>query len=271
MHVMNVASPIHRIQFSYHAGNEQARLLADELCSVSKKCGFSAFVRSDGENRPDETTDLIAVVGGDGTIIRYAKTAVVHDIPLLGIHQGRIGFLSEIDKASFSDALNRIDRGEYDFEERMMLVCSINGETETLCINDVILSKPSFSGTAEIYIYIDDILAGHMFGDGIIAASPTGATAYSLSAGGPVIAPGLDAIVITPVCPHTLSFKPVVCSPFSRIVFRVGRSGHVAADGDHIGSIDSADFISVRASEKRVRFLRFDKTNFYSRIREKLY
>ncbi len=262
--------PIRTILFSYHSGNEDARRLAGELSSLSEKAGFFPFLQSDPSARFDRPVDLIAVVGGDGTIIRYAKAAVFQDVPLLGIHQGRIGFLSETDRASFPDALHSLERGEYELEERMMLSCSINGGPETLCINDVIVSKPSFSGTVEIHLEIDGAPAGHLFGDGIIAASPTGATAYSLSAGGPVIAPGLDAIVVTPVCSHTLSFKPIVCSPGSRIVLRVGRTGHVAADGDPIRIIGGDDYITVKAYDRKVRFLRFGSTNLFSRIREKL-
>ena len=267
---MKRSPSIRSIVFSYHSGNDDARRLAGELSALSEEAGFSVFLQSDPSARFDRPVDLIAVVGGDGSIIRYAKTAVLHDVPLLGIHQGRIGFLSETDRASFPDALLSLDRGEYELEERMMLSCSVNGGAETLCINDVIVSKPSFSGTAEIHLEIDGVPAGHLFGDGIIAASPTGATAYSLSAGGPVIAPGLDAIVVTPVCSHTLSFKPIVCSSRSKIVLRVERTGHVAADGDPIGIISRDDFITVRAYDRKVRFLRFGKTNLFSRIREKL-
>ncbi len=268
---MKKLHPIHTIAFSYHAGNEPARILANELSVLSGSHGFSSFVQSDAVGKLGVKADLIAVVGGDGTIIRYAKTAVCEDIPILGIHQGRVGFLSEIDCCSFSDSLERINRGDYVFEERMMLACSINDGRETPCINDVIVSKPTFSGTAEIYLEIDGMQAGHLYGDGIIAASPTGSTAYSLSAGGPVVAPGLDAIVITPVCPHTLSFKPIVCSSCSKIVLRVGRAGHVAADGDQIAVVDKTDLITVKAYDRRARFLRFDTLNLYSRIREKLF
>lgn len=218
----------------------------------------------------DEPLSHLVVVGGDGSILRYANFASNRDIPILGVNRGRIGFLSEILPEAFPEALLRLQNGEYRLESRMMLSFSAGNGDIADCLNDILVFKQSFSGTVQIEVAIDGQSVGTLFADGVIAATPTGATAYSLSAGGPVIAPGLDAIVITPVCSHTLHMRPIVASPNSEIRFTVADCGCVAADGVKTSELNSGSGILVRRSAKRTTFVRFDAENLFERIHQKL-
>lgn len=214
--------------------------------------------------------DLLVVIGGDGTLLRFASVAAQRDIPLLGVNLGRIGFLSEITLDEFSEAIVKIQRGDYRVEERMTLLCSINGAPFASCLNDVLISKQSFSGTIQIDMYCDGQSVGSVFSDGIIASTPTGSTAYNLSAGGPVVTQNLDSIVVTTVCSHTLHIRPIVSAPDAIWTFHVNGEGFVSGDGIKLSRVNPNDCISVTRSDRRVRFIRFREQNVFELIRQKL-
>lgn len=214
--------------------------------------------------------DLLVVIGGDGTLLRFASVAAQRDIPLLGVNLGRIGFLSEIALNEFSEAIVKIQRGDYRVEERMTLLCSINGAPFASCLNDVLISKQSFSGTIQIDMYCDGQSVGSVFSDGIIASTPTGSTAYNLSAGGPVVTQNLDSIVVTTVCSHTLHIRPIVSAPDAIWTFHVNGEGFVSGDGIKLSRVNPNDCISVTRSDRRVRFIRFREQNVFELIRQKL-
>ena len=214
--------------------------------------------------------DLLVVIGGDGTLLRFASVAAQKDIPLLGVNLGRIGFLSEIAVDEFSDAIEKIQHGEYRVEERMTLLCSINGAPFASCLNDVLISKQSFSGTIQVDMFCDGQEVGSVFSDGIIASTPTGSTAYNLSAGGPVVTQDLDSIIVTTVCSHTLHIRPIVSSPDAIWTFHVNGEGFVAGDGIKLSRVNPHDCISVTRSNRRVRFIRFREQNVFDLIRQKL-
>jgi NAD+ kinase len=214
--------------------------------------------------------DLIVALGGDGTILMAASLAVQKTVPLLGINFGRIGFLSEISLPEFDAALTRIENGDYKLESRMMLRCFVNGESEYTCLNDAILTKYGTSGVVGVSIEIDGIDAGTVFGDGVVVSTPTGSTAYSMSAGGPVIAPGLDALLITPICPHMFSFRPIVAAADAKMKFTLKGEGWLSLDGVNTVKITEKDEIAVSVADVYAQFIRFSRKNFYALIREKL-
>ncbi len=214
--------------------------------------------------------DLLVVIGGDGTLLRFASAAAQRDIPLLGVNLGRIGFLSEITLDEFTEAIEKIQRGEYRVEERMTLLCSINDAPFASCLNDVLISKQSFSGTIHIDMFCNDQAAGSVFSDGIIASTPTGSTAYNLSAGGPVVTQSLDSIIVTTVCSHTLHVRPIVSAPDAVWTFHVNGEGFVSGDGIKLSRVNPNDRISVTRSDRRVRFIRFREQNVFELIRQKL-
>ena len=247
--------------------NAVCRQLIETAAAFGVRC--SPF-----ENYRDENAfrdlDFLVVIGGDGTILRYARPASAFGIPLLGVHLGRIGFLSEIEKDGFANALDALNSGSYRLEEHMMLSCKVGDQAPVDCLNDVLIFKPSFSGTVEIAFTLDGKPAGRLVCDGILAATPTGSTAYSLSAGGPVVAPGLDAIVVTPVCPHSLHVRPIVAGGESVVCFTAHGPGHVAADGDRLSKVSEGDIVTVRRSERKTTFVRFNERNLFELIERKL-
>ena len=170
----------------------------------------------------------------------------------------------------FPAALERLRAGDYLIERRMMLRCSLNGGEPFYCLNDVLVSRESLSGVAQIAIDIDGTPVGTVFCDGVIAATPTGSTAYTLSAGGPILASGLDAIAVTPVCPHTLHFRPIVTAPGAQIRFCAADSGVILADGTRVSEVRRGDVLLVTGAERTCSFLRFEKSDLFRLIREKL-
>lgn len=214
--------------------------------------------------------DLLVVIGGDGTLLRFASAAAERDIPLLGVNLGRIGFLSEIARSEFPEAIEKIQRGDYRVEERMTLLCSVNGAPYASCLNDVLISKSSFSGTIHIDLFCDGQSVGSVFSDGIIVSTPTGSTAYNLSAGGPVVTQNLDSIIVTAVCSHTLHIRPIVSAPDAVWTFHVNGEGFVAGDGMKLRNVNPDDRITVTRSERRVKFIRFQEHNVFELIHQKL-
>jgi NAD+ kinase len=263
---------IMQIGFAVNPMKQGAIAIRDELVVLSTQRGIHCTLIADATAllSGGAELDALVVVGGDGSLLRYADAASRLGVPLLGINLGRIGFLSELARSTFPAALDRLLAGEYTIERRMMLRCSINDGEPFHCLNDVLVFKSSFSGVAEIAIEINGISVGTVFCDGVIAATPTGSTAYTLSAGGPILADGLNAIAVTPVCPHTLHFRPVVTAADADVHFSVSGSGVVSADGSRIREVCSGDSIRITGASRTCSFIRFEKSDLFRLIREKL-
>ena len=236
-------------------------LISEEL----KRVGFP-WADEIGDQKPDFMLEF----GGDGTILRAADEAVKYGTPILGVNFGRIGFLSEVDPDGLENGLKRLISGDYELDSRTMLRCSVNGGTPHHFLNDVLLYKRTFSGVAEISIDVDGLFAGSVICDGVIASTSTGSTGYSISAGGPVIAPGLDALIITPICPHTLTSRPIVAPAEARVSFSMKSAGCLSVDGIYTSDIDAVDVITVTRDGVKVDFVRFERQNIYELIRQRL-
>lgn len=216
------------------------------------------------------TPDLMVAMGGDGTILRAADYAAEKGVPLLGINFGRIGFLSEIDVKSFSTALDAIKEDRFTIDKCMMLCCSINGKEPVHCLNEAVLYRKRFSGVITINVNINGMDAGSVSGDGLIVSTPTGATGYTISAGGPIIASGMDAMIITPICPHTLSFRPIIAPPDSVVRLTLKQEGFLATDGINTEQILPSDMVEITKSNRNAQFIRLGERNLYELIRSKL-
>lgn len=221
-------------------------------------------------DRETNPPDVLVVVGGDGSLLRFVRPASERHIPILGVNLGRIGFLSEIATSEFGSAMRKLVAGNYHIEERMMLSCRIGDGKPVACLNDVLVFKDSFSGVVQIEVDVDGQPIGTVFGDGMIAATPTGSTGYSLSAGGPVVTPGFDSIVVTPVCAHTLHIRPIVSGPEAKWTFSVVGRGFVATDGMKLRSVKTGEQIIVTRAEQRALFVRFSEKNIFDLIKRKL-
>ncbi len=261
-----------RIGFAGNLEKEGIAEYRNELMQIAKEngCGCEALESVEDAKRSGKAPDLLVVIGGDGSLLRFAAVAAHRGIPILGVNLGRIGFLSEIAADEFALALRRVLNGNYRLEERMMLSCCVNGCECASCLNDVLVFKKTFSGTIQVSLNCDGQDVGTVFCDGIIASTPTGSTAYNLSAGGPVVTQNLDAIIVTPVCSHTLHIRPVVSAANSVWTFHVTQAGFVAGVGIKLGLVNPNDRIVVTKSDKTVKFIRFSEPNVFELIQRKL-
>lgn len=228
-------------------------------------------------------TDLVLVLGGDGTLLRTAAVAAPFGTPLLGVYLGGFGFLTETTAALLPSQLPAISAGQFAVEERMMLGAAFSsaggpeGDGPLLAINDVAVHRGLAGGQLECRVAVDGVEVGCYKGDGLVVATPTGSTAYSLACGGPVVHPEVECIILTPTSLHTLNIRPLVVSPERSIEVRpVGghqalRSGaSVTADGRSLGVLTSGSSLTVRRSPYCARFCTLGQGTFIDRLRRKL-
>lgn len=230
---------------------------------------------------PCDEPDLLLVLGGDGSIIRVAKRASIQNVPILGINLGRVGYLAEIDSGEL-DRLDSVLRGDYDIEQRMMLEVTVNrGEVPILsgrhALNDAVVSHGRVSRLLESEVLCNGSSLGHYRSDGFIVTTPTGSTAYSMSAGGPILDPSLRGIGLTPICPHSLTARPIIVTEESAIAIRYlspsEGTAHLTVDGEEALELLPGDTVMIRRSPlttKLVRLVRDRKLSFYDRLREKI-
>ena len=186
--------------FAVHTGKASLVTVAGRLIDMAEAEGFTcSMLDPNGVVKPSEDAAIVAV-GGDGNFIRTAQIACRNGLPLFGVNCGRIGFLTEWTEDRFPEVLKLLRDGAYTIEKRSMLAVDVNGEHLRDCFNDLLIYKHSFSGVMEISLEINGLEAGSLFGDGLIVATSTGSTGYSLSAGGPIVADGLETMVVTPIC-----------------------------------------------------------------------
>lgn len=224
-----------------------------------------------------QLSDIIMVWGGDGTILNCSRVAAPLGTPIYGVNAGRLGFLTEVDIPELLPDLHRLLAGDYSIEERMMLEASVyrSGQriTSLVGLNDAVISKGALSRMIWLRIYADGELINSYPADGVIIASPTGSTAYSLSAGGPIVGPNLDLMVISPICPHTLSARPLVVSPDNTISI-VPEIAHgeimLTLDGQCGYQLALGDDVKVYRAPYTAKFIKTQKISFYKVLREKL-
>jgi NAD+ kinase len=224
-------------------------------------------------------TDLILVLGGDGTFLHFARLAAPLGTPLLGVYVGGFGFLTETDAESLRAQLPRIVAGGFRIEERMLLRVELDsdGRTTWCALNEVALHRGQVAGLLACEVLLDGEIVGEYRGDGVIVATPTGSTAYSLSAGGPVIHPEVPALVLTPMLQHTLNIRPLVVGVDHEIEMRLTggywslREGAtVQCDGENIGILREAGRLTVRRADRPLRLARLGNDSFLAKLRQKL-
>ncbi len=245
------------------------RLLAEPSAPCEGKCAASmeALMRD---------ADALLVLGGDGTILRAVALMGDRLLPVLGVNLGMLGFLAESVPEELDEAVLRLAEGRYRLERRMLLEAWVDGVPgRYTALNDVVVTRGSFTRVLQADAYVDGALAARYAGDGCVIASPTGSTAYSLSAGGPIVAPGLDTIILSPICPHTLSSRPMVVSAGScvRMEFRPrGEGGGIllSVDGAECHILRDRTVLHVRRSDKELPFVRFGEDRFFELLRSKL-
>ena len=228
----------------------------------------------DAENGDSEryAADIVFVLGGDGSIIHAAERAADFASPILGVNYGHLGYLAEMDRLDFL-LIDRVLSGDYTIEERMMLSVSHNGVTGK-ALNDLVVSRNGTAGVVEIDVYCNDRIVGNYRCDGMIVATPTGSTAYSLSAGGSVVDPALECLCLTPVCAHSFTARPLIFSSDSvlriRNTDRLGRSMLCALDGSRERVLCGGEELIISRSPRTARFVRLTSKGFYDTLRAKM-
>lgn len=220
--------------------------------------------------------DIAITVGGDGTIIHAAKYAARFDKPLIGVNVGRLGFAADIEIDGISE-LTRILNGEYSVEERILFDVEVtkSGVSKNyLAVNDAVIARGQLSKIIDLQVTLDDEEIAKYRADGLLFSTPTGSTAYSLSAGGPIIAPQLDCILMTPVCPHSLFSRSVIFEGNSVLTVSVKIPREcccvLTIDGEKNVDILAEDTVKIRKSDLKLKFLSINKRNFYRKLNEKL-
>lgn len=231
----------------------------------------------DSANENYKTIDLLVVLGGDGTLLgvarRFSKSI---NAPILGVNIGNLGFLSSIEINELECALESIKNGDYKVEHRLMLDCFIEGLQENVIrvLNDVVIARGTLSRIAEYKIYINNDFYTSFKGDGIIVSTPVGSTAYSLSAGGPLITPDLEIIAIVPVCAHTPSAKPIMINGNSNISIIPDFDDEeifITLDGQKSFKLDKENIVNIKRCNDSFKVIVFDKNNYFNMLRKKIF
>ncbi|RXT13795.1 NAD(+)/NADH kinase [Ammoniphilus sp. CFH 90114] len=221
--------------------------------------------------------DLLFVLGGDGTLLGFARELCMYDIPILGINLGNLGFLSEAEPENLSLAIDKVLTGEYYLEERMMIQTALVRKGKVIekyqGLNDICIAKGTFSRIIECTVYIGGKYVTTFNGDGIIISTPTGSTAYSLSAGGPIVTPYLNVMLLTPIAPHSLSARPMVLSVDEEIRVVLGSTHEdmgLTIDGQISRKLNIGDEIVLRRSPFVTSLIKWNESNFFEVVRKKL-
>ena len=224
-----------------------------------------------------KTADLLLCFGGDGTILHAAKDALPYDIPVLGVTMGSVGFMAELEHGEL-ELLTRLAEKKYTIEHRMLLDVAVRRGREVLfrdlALNDAVVTKGAVARVIDLSVRGDGVHVYEFSGDGVILATPTGSTAYSMSAGGPIVEPTAENILVTPICAHSLQAKPLVMGRDRVVSVRIGRqarkTAYLSVDGGRAFRLSGGDVVEVRRSRRVTRLVRLMDHSFYEIIDQKL-
>jgi len=269
-------------------GNRRYKPLSDllsKLAAEAARLGITLVPEAElaeimaGELAPLEATtvDFIISLGGDGTLLRGARQACTRGIPILGINLGHLGFLAGAAPDMAVEALQKVVRGQYTIEQRRALSVRIGDAGEPLlAVNDAVVHKGGVARVIRLSVMVDGELVGTYSADGIIVSTPTGSTAYSLSAGGPIVVPAVDALIITPICPHTLAVRPLVVPATTTIAVRVldpvprPEDLLVSLDGQSTGHLATRQDVTIVKAVQPVLLAQLGDETFFKRLTRKL-
>lgn len=225
--------------------------------------------------------DMAIVLGGDGSVIRTAKRLAGKSIPILGVNFGTLGFLTEVERPKIHQALNAVMSGNYELEQRMALNCRLDkrdGAAEThLAVNEFIIGKRDFGHMITAKVFVDGQYMDTYVADAVLVSTPTGSTAYNLSASGPVLSPDMEAMIITPICPHSLNKRSLVVSSQSRIRIEIGKTKEnyvdeaaVLGDGELSGTVTTGEVVRIQKARETFDMVRLGDVSFFDKMRSKL-
>lgn len=242
----------------------------DRNCELPRDLHFSRLDRELGN------TELVICFGGDGTILHMAKAATRRGVPILGVNIGTMGFMAELESTEL-DQLARLAKDDYRIDSRMMLDVTVQRDRDILfhdiCLNDVVVTKGAVARIVHLQVCCDGIQAMECGGDGVIVATPTGSTAYSVSAGGPIVEPEAKAILITPICPHEMGSRSIVASEKRVITLGLSRNARrnafLSVDGGKAVRLNMGDVATVKKSALETRLIRLNDRSFYDVVNTK--
>ena len=283
--------PITRVGLWPHPQKAEALRLARELVSLLQAKGVSVWLTEEGRERLTDVTvqgvcgpeeiggqiELLVVLGGDGALLSAARAVAREEVPLLGVNVGHLGFLTELESGDVEQAVDRLLAGDFRLDSRLMLRSRVErqGEivAEHLALNDVVITRTTFARMIRLRTFVGGEFVVEYMADGMIVATPTGSTAYSLSAGGPIVSPEVEAVVITPICPHTLAARSIVVPPQEGIVVElVGREEGtlLTVDGQEGVPLIKTDRLLVEVAPYRTRLVRLHARSFYALLQSRL-
>lgn len=246
--------------------------------TLSAEAELAPFLPSAALLEADSPVDAVLSLGGDGTLLRAARLLDGRAVPILGVNLGRLGFLTSCAGDELEAGVRRLASGDYMVEPRMALIANPVGRDGVRrpgwrSLNDVVLHKGGFARVVRFAVWVDDEPVGTFAADGVVVSTPTGSTAYSLSAGGPVVVPTVDSIVLTPVSPHTLAIRPLVLPP-SAVIRVTGEDGAeqmlATVDGQVGARLSGAEGLVIHRADEPVLVARFGDASFFDRLRRKM-
>jgi NAD+ kinase len=267
---------------------EKSKGAAERIIEFLNKKGFETLIEKEtavylGINKEgcDEEelfsqSDFIVVLGGDGTMLNAGKKACEYNTPLIGINLGHLGFLTDTDTPGIENSLSKVINGEYKLEKRMMIEAEVHSLSEGIhsfyCLNEFAVSRGNM---VEVGVYVNDEYIDDFFGDGVLVSTPTGSTAYNLSAGGPILKTDSNMLAITPICPHTLYARSIVVGADDIVKLVIDRYSKTdlsaVVDGLHVSAVNKDDTIIIKKSDKYVTIMKTNKMGFYDVLREKMF
>jgi NAD+ kinase len=221
--------------------------------------------------------DMVISFGGDGTILHAAKDVLPYGLPVLGVNLGSVGFMAEVEVSEMS-SLSKLTVGKYRIEEHVMLDVQVVREGQTIyrdvALNDAVITKGAVARMVDLEVFADDRMALSFAGDGLVVSTPTGSTAYSMAAGGPIVEPTASNIIITPICAHSLHAKSFVLAPGRRVCAKMDRhtrrNAYLSVDGGKALRLSSGDEVQVKLSDHKTKLVRLTNRTFYELVNQKL-
>lgn len=267
---------------------ELTKGVVEEIIEWADKNGFDFFIceeltplvgheeKSLSRAKLGKESDVLISLGGDGTMLASARAVGEHQTPILGINLGGVGFLTEINSNDLCNALNKLKKGDYFIEKRMVLETEVEGikKLDQYGLNDVVLDKGEVARLFLLHLYLQDEFICSYSADGLIVSTPTGSTAYCLAAGGPIINPRMNAIIVSPICPHTLASRSIVFSEnetLKVVVELSSRHAVLTIDGQVAYKLKSGSSVLIRKAKHSVNLVKFRDRSFYDILRTKLH
>jgi NAD+ kinase len=221
-----------------------------------------------------ENSDFLLTIGGDGTLISAVRRSYRYQLPVLGVHAGKLGFLADLDISELDLFVDRMLMGEYRIDQRAILQATIvtpNGKTTIYAFNDIVLTRPSIAKMIRLETYVDGKSFNTYYGDGVVVSTPTGSTAYNLSAGGPVMFPMTQVFALTPICPHSLTQRPVILPGHFEIEMKTpDPSALVIVDGQDLVEINDSDTVHIKLAGGAAHLIHRNEYNYFEVLKEKL-